>query len=184
VDLNEFDELMGLNARRSDAGKAFFGVQNELAMTGYRSTLPELSRWQREDGFPSDEYFDEVVDAIQARGVKLKDWWRNEAWEWQAEVEPDSLAGGSAAAHAAHGLHIGWRCDEDDEPEHAEDFTTRGAVNTGWHWVLHTRPGALGDRFVEFDDLVWLAEPSEVALAVLRLVRGEPSGGPNQASAS
>lgn len=30
MDLNEFDELIGLNNYRSDAGKAYYGLRNEI----------------------------------------------------------------------------------------------------------------------------------------------------------
>lgn len=130
-----------------------------------------LSHWQRGDGFPSDAYFTAVVDAIQARWVLVADWWRDVDWGWTAEIARESYLDGPVG-YAEHGLFIGWRCDEMDEPQHATDFTARGEVNTGWHWVPHTKPGALGDFIREFDELAWLAEPEEVADAVADLVRG------------
>ena len=132
--------------------------------------MTALSRWQREDGFPSDEYFIAVTAAIKARGIPLIDPEREEPWDWAAEVDEAIVATGPMA-RAKHGLFLKWRCDQEDEPTHAEDFTPIHQLYTGWHWVSCSKPGALGDRAENFD-LAWLAEPDEVADAVVDLVRG------------
>lgn len=131
--------------------------------------MSEPSRWQREDGFPSDAYFKAVVDAIRSAGLDVADWFREEAWEWNLELAPESFQGGRLGSNVL-GLFISWRCDEHDEPTGADDFT-----GFGWYWVPYSRgDSALGDFAKEFEELPWLAEPSAVADAVVRLVRGGP----------
>jgi hypothetical protein len=128
--------------------------------------MTELDHWQREDGFPSDAYFEAVTAALAAAGVTLEDWNREEDWEVNYQVDPELVAKGPLA-WATHGLYVSWRCDEHDEPQHAEDFT-----GLGWYWVLYSKQSALGDFAKEFV-LAYLAEPGDVAEAVRNLVTGQ-----------
>lgn len=128
--------------------------------------MPDLKRspWQREDGFPSDAYFDAVISAIESAGVEVGEGNREEDWEYNIELHPDSYLGHWGRA-AAHGLYVSWRCDEMDDPQDQDDFT-----GWGWYFVPYSREGeALGD-YSKSLNLPYLAEPGEVADAVKTLV--------------
>ncbi len=126
-----------------------------------------LDRWQRPDGFPSDAYFDAVESALLAAGIGIESSSREEDWEYVVELAPDAYRDGPLS-WARHGLYISWRCDEQDEPTHADDFT-----GLGRYWVPYSKPQtACGDYAEEFL-LPYLAEPEQVAAAVAELVRAE-----------
>lgn len=129
------------------------------------AVVSDLSRWQQEDGFPSKAYFEAVAKALEDAGVTLAGWDIEEPWEVNYEISPDVVASGPQR-RAVEGLYVSWRCDEADEPEHADDFS-----GLGWYWCPYTKPGAGGDFAKEFD-LAYLAEPGEVAEAVAGLVKG------------
>lgn len=133
--------------------------------------MSTLDRWQREDGFPSDEYFDAVESALLTAGIGI-DWSsREEDWEWNVKLSDDAYANGPLA-WAKHGLFVSWRCDQDDEPTHADDFT-----GLGWYWVPYTKPQtACGDFAKEFE-LPYLAEPDQVAAAVVDLIKPAEEAG-------
>lgn len=129
-----------------------------------------LSEWQREDGFPTDAYFDAVDAAIEASGVGIVQSNREEDWEYNIELDPRSYLSHWGSS-AAHGLYVSWRCDEIDDPQHADDFT-----GWGWYFVPYSREGeALGD-YSKSLDLAWLEEPRHVAEAVRRLASGVTDG--------
>lgn len=127
--------------------------------------MSDLSRWQQADGFPAKAYFQAVAKALEDAGVTVAGWDIEEPWEVTYEIARDVVAAGPLA-WAEHGLYISWRCDERDEPKHADDFS-----DLGWYWVPYTKRGALGDFAKEFD-LAYLAEPGEVAAVVAGLVKG------------
>lgn len=130
-----------------------------------RFTVSSLSRWQRPDGFPSDAYFETVAAALEAAGVTLEDWNREEDWEINYEISPDVVAAGPQR-RARHGLYVSWRCNEEDEP------VTGGFTGLGWYWVPYTKPDAGGD-FAKELDLTYLAEPERVTSVVRTLVLGK-----------
>lgn len=127
--------------------------------------MSELSRWQQEDGFPAEAYFEAVAKALEDAGIALEGWNIEEPWEVNYEISPDMVAVGPLR-WAVEGLYVSWRCDEGDEPKHAGDFS-----GLGWYWCPHTKPGAGGD-FAKELGLPYLAEPEEVAVAVVGLVKG------------
>jgi len=134
--------------------------------------VSKLSKWQREDGFPSDEYFDAVLAALEEAGVGVVEANREDDWEYNVELDPDTYLGHWGRA-AAHGLYVSWRCDEMDEPQHEDDFS-----GWGWYYVPYSREGeALGD-YAKSLDLAYIAEPREVAAAVQDVAtgRGADSG--------
>ncbi len=130
--------------------------------------MSELSRWQRrEDGMPTDEYFAAVEAAVEKRGIVLEDSSREEDWEYNLELAPESYRAGPLA-WVTHGLYVSWRVAEMSEPQHAEDFgQLHGDI--GWYWVPYTSRDALGD-FSKPLDLPYLAEPDEVAAAIHTLI--------------
>lgn len=128
--------------------------------------MPELDPWQREDGFPKDEYFDAVVKALDAVSVEVEHSWRDEPWDFAIELARAAYKNGPLK-WAKYGLYINWRTAEEDEPKHADDFT-----GLGWYWVPYTKPNeALGDFAKQFE-IHPLAEPADVAAAIAALVRG------------
>ena len=127
----------------------------------------QLNHWQDHHGFPTDRYFEAVAHALDQAGITLADWDREEDWEVNYEIAPHVVQGGPMRSAAAEGLWISWRTDEDDEPQHAEDFT-----GLGWYYVPYSKTGALGDYAAEFPSLPYLAEPEQVAAAVAWLVCG------------
>lgn len=126
----------------------------------------DLDPWQRpEDGFPSDAYFQAVVDTLTAADIHVEDWGREEAWEVNYSLAYAAYADGPLA-WAKHGLYVSWRCDQDNEPQHPDDFT-----GPGWYWVPYTKPNTAGGDYAEkFDTLPYLAEPQDVAEAVAALI--------------
>lgn len=127
--------------------------------------MPELDPWQGEDGFPKDEYFEAVADALAAELIDVEHWWRDEPWDVSFSLEYETYQDGPLS-WAEHGLYITWRTEEDDEPKHADDFN-----GLGWYWVPYSKPQtALGDFAKQFE-LPYLAEPAEVAKAVADLIR-------------
>lgn len=50
---NEWDKLMGLDAMRSDAGRAYYGLRNELEEIEVRALYPE--DFADEEPAPSEE---------------------------------------------------------------------------------------------------------------------------------
>lgn len=127
-----------------------------------------LDPWQRPDGFPSDDYFDGVESALLAAGIPIEWSSREEDWEYNVALDEAAYRDGPLG-WARHGLIVSWRCDEQDEPTHADDFT-----GLGWYWVPYSKPQvALGDYAKEFD-LPYLAEPEQVAAAVSALIRPAP----------
>lgn len=127
----------------------------------------QLDPWQRPDGFPSDTYFKAVVDALNAAGIPVKHSSREEDWEFVIELDPSAYASGPLS-WAEHGLYVSWRCDDECEPGHADDFD-----GLGWFWVPYSRPHTAAGDFVRQFPLPFLAEPGEVAAAVAALVREE-----------
>lgn len=130
------------------------------------AAAPVLDEWQREDGFPRDEYFDAVVEALGELGIDFEDWRRDEDWEFNLGIARASYADGPMG-WAKYGLWISWRTNEEDEPKHADDFS-----GLGWYWVPYSKSSqeALGDFAREFDGLAYLAEPADVAAAVADLI--------------
>jgi hypothetical protein len=142
----------------------------------------DLDPWQRpDDGFPSDEYFAAVSDALRSAGVPLLDWGREEDWEVNYQVHPNAVAA-SPLSWAEHGLYVSWRCDQDDEPL-TDGFTAAGGLSSpGWYWVPYSKPRAGGDYAKEFE-LHPLAEPEDVAAAVWALLHPDAARTvPDQAS--
>lgn len=146
-------------------------------------TKIELSPWQDpEDGFPSEDYFDAVINELRRSGIDV-DSWRTEAHEFVIELDRDTYAGGDLA-WAKEGLNVGWRVNEESDPlGKGDDEDWHGFVGVtgskpGWFWAAYTRPQALADTIRELEDpatdkpLSVLAEPSVVAAAVAALVRG------------
>lgn len=129
--------------------------------------MPELSRWQREDGLPSDEYFSAVEAAVEQRGITIEDAFREEDWEYNLKLASESYGHGPLA-WVTHGLFVSWRVDEASEPKHADDFGQLYS-DMGWYWVPYTTDDALGDFSKQFL-LPYIAEPDEVATAIHDLV--------------
>lgn len=118
-------------------------------------TATQRSPWQDRDGFPTADYFSQVLTALAAADVEVLDSYREEYWEWDAQI------GGTAWPE----LWISWRCDEHDAPDHESDFT-----GLGWYWVPYSNPQGPGDRAEKFTELRYLADPAAVASAVAELV--------------
>jgi hypothetical protein len=49
MDLNEFDDLMGVNEFRSEEGKAFYGLRNEIDMVPYAGTGDDSAEGESTD---------------------------------------------------------------------------------------------------------------------------------------
>jgi hypothetical protein len=121
--------------------------------------------WQREDGFPSDDYFEAVATALTAAGISVASWWRDEDWDVAYELAPEAYQDGPLK-WAKHGLYVSWQCGEEDKPAGPGGFT-----GLGWYWVPYTKPDtALGALAQEFR-LPYLADPDRVAAAVAALVQ-------------
>jgi hypothetical protein len=69
--------------------------------------------------------------ALAARSV------RDEPCEYRVEISREAYSHGPMS-WADHGLFLVWRCDEEDAPRHACDFS-----GAGWCWVPYTQPGLL-----------------------------------------
>lgn len=124
-----------------------------------------LSPWQRpDDGFPSENYFTAVLAELAKAGVEVEHGIREEAWEFNISLAPTAYMDGPLG-WAEHGLYVVWRCDQDDQPTHADDFT-----GLGWCWVPYSKPDA-GDFAKKFEQLPYLAEPELVAAAIVDLVK-------------
>lgn len=134
-------------------------------------TESALSRWQdpQNEGFPTDAYFDAVARALADAGVRIADGWRDEPWDLTLKLDDGVAAGIGYAA-----LIIGWRVDEESEPL-TSDWEGLQSGICGWHWVpCSNARAALGD-FAEGFDLDVLAEPEQVAAAVVKLVQRDDS---------
>ncbi len=148
----------------------------------------ELSPWQSpEDGFPTDAYRDAVMAALEKAGIKVHDYWRDEPWDFNFELDRGSFNAGDFPP-GTQDLVIGWRVGEESEPLEAKpDDSWRGfeAVGqiTGWHYVP-CKADSTGPYVRELchpdypnSPIDALAEPSEVAECVAALVRGESKEG-------
>lgn len=124
-----------------------------------------LDPFQRPDGFPDAAYFDAVESALLAAGVPIELSSREEDWEYVIELAPEAYRAGPLG-WARHGLFISWRCDEQDKPTHADDFT-----GLGWYWVPYSKPQVAQGDYAEEFDLSYLAEPEQVARAVADLIK-------------
>lgn len=130
--------------------------------------MAELDGWQHPDGFPKSAYFTAVAEALAAAGVELEIWHNDEAWNAafvvdRNQVDPD----GGNGEMPQRGMFAAWKCDEDDQPKHADDFT-----GEGWYWCPCTDADKHGDYVVSLN-LPWLAEPADVAAAVVAVLRDE-----------
>lgn len=147
----------------------------------------ELSKWQNpEDGFPKDEYRDAVMAALEKAGIPVHDYWRDERWDFNFELDRAAFADGPLSG--AHDVVIGWRVAEESDPAHCdEDESWHGfhsvADITGWFWMRCKESGeGINPKFLNHPDyplspISPLAEPAVVASAVLALVRGESKEG-------
>lgn len=115
---------------------------------------PTMSRWQRFDGWPSYDYFNEVARECERRGIEFDRWFRD------ADHEADFEVGDM--------IFRWWVSADADDPTHAEDFVSRGPVDTGW-FSVH-----LGHA--TWSDLPYLADPTHVADWIASLVDPTPKG--------
>lgn len=148
----------------------------------------ELSKWQDpEDGFPSDAYRDAVMAALEKAGIRVHDYWRDERWDFNFELDRASFNAGDFPP-GTQDLIIGWRVGEESEPLEAKPgdcwhgFEDVAQI-TGWHYVP-TKADGHGPyvRYLDhpkFPDnpMDALEEPEVVAAAVAALVRGEKTEG-------
>lgn len=131
----------------------------------------ELSKWQGEDGFPTDAYLIAVVEALKAAGVAIETWWRDEPWDAVIELHESAFNPASFPKGTA-GLAIGWRVDEESDPlrlsedESWHGFQPVGGI-TGWWW-MPTRSTGEGIRVEPLAEA--LDEPEDVAAAVKEIV--------------
>lgn len=165
-----------VRARMADTGESYTTALRALTETP--AAAPKMSHWQRTDGFPSDDYFAAVEEALQQRRVTFASNWRDEDWDytielWETDDSDAPPPESGPMSWADHGLYVCWRVDEGSEPRHADDFGDLWGDH-GWYWVPHTKPGALGDRMVQFE-LPYLAEPADVADAVYQLLTVGPA---------
>lgn len=141
--------------------------------------MTTLDKWQREDGWPSDDYFTAIEVALADVGVAVHDSWRNEDWDATLELDRKAYMDGPLG-WAKHGVFIGWRADEECDPLTDEEFRSSPA----WRWVPYSKPqAALGDFVKDLEHPEFpgspidpLEEPEVVAAAVLKLVRGGDGG--------
>lgn len=128
-----------------------------------------VGRWQREDGWPSDAYFDAVDKAVQAAGIDIADGWRDDDCDFTLQ-----LGDGVAARLGYAKVFVSWRVGEESEPLRGEWDALHSGI-AGWYWVPYSdEQKALGDFAKEFD-VPLLAEPEQVAKAVAGLVNGSAS---------
>lgn len=129
------------------------------------TTTTALNRWQdpEKEGFPADAYFTAVEKALAAAGVTGQGW-RDEDWEYSIELDEAFTIGYAK-------LYISWRVDEDSEPLTGNWEPLHSRI-CGWYWVPYsTDDKACGDFSKSFGIPV-LAEPEDVAAAVVELVKG------------
>lgn len=124
--------------------------------------MTDPGRWQRDDGFPTEDYFACVAEALAEVGVDIEGCTRESDTEFTIDLDPRCYLGGPLD-WSWLGLTVSWRCGDDDKPTRVDDFT-----GPGWHWVPYTGGGAVSAR--EFDGLGYLAEPGDVAAAVADLI--------------
>ena len=115
---------------------------------------PTMSRWQRFDGWPSYDYFNEVARECERRGIEFDRWFRD------ADHEADFEVGDM--------IFRWWVSADADDPTHADDFVPRGPVETGWFWVYRGN--------ATWSDLHYLADPTYVADWIAGLVDPTPKG--------
>lgn len=125
-----------------------------------------LSRWQdpKNDGYPTDEYFDAVIKALETAGITIYDAWRDEPYDYTIK-----LGDSEAAALDYASVYVSWRVGEESEPL-TGDWQTIGGIR-GWYWVPYSRDDKAGGDFAKSFDLPILAEPEQVAAAVAELVK-------------
>lgn len=130
--------------------------------------MTELDRWQQPDnGFPTLDYFKAVAGALEAAGIRLEDWHNDEGWVAAFAVDRDQIDPDGGVDKPQRGAFLAWRCGEDDDPKHADDFTGQG-----WFWCPCTDADQRGDYLVSLS-LSYLAEPADVAAAFLAVLRAE-----------
>ena len=121
-------------------------------------------RWIGDDGWPSDDYFDAVTNALAAAEICVVEWRREEFWSVTFHLDPKH-AGPDYAA-----LYVGWEIGEED------DLAADEVHGPGWHWVPYTDVQAAG-VFVKDLGVDLLAEPEQVAAAIAGVVAGLAKAG-------
>lgn len=138
--------------------------------------MTELDRWQRPDGWPSDDYFTHVEQALEAAGVEAADFWPEEDWEKSFEFSTLLYEDGPLGAQITHGLWLTWRVNEPTADEEDPLVCGLDALADdrlpGWYVVAYPGRDA-GSGIIHNLGLPVLAEPEQVAAAVKTLVTGE-----------
>jgi hypothetical protein len=130
------------------------------------SSAPELDHERRAAHVPPGTYFDAVAEAIEAAGIALGDWYRDEDRAAVYEIDPSDVDRGPLTAIAPRGLFVGWVRPELGSLAGLE-------VAGGWFWVPFS-----GNRYSQLPEarplagLACLAEPADVAAAVRGIVLG------------
>jgi hypothetical protein len=118
---------------------------------------------------PPGAYFDAVAEAIEAAGIALGDWYRDEDRAAIYEIDPCDVDRGPLAAIASRGLFVGWL-----RPELGSIAGLAAAG--GWFLVPCTKLHSPVPEVRPLPALACLAEPADVAGAVRGIVLGEEPG--------
>jgi hypothetical protein len=135
------------------------------------SPPPALDRERWAARVPPGAYFTAVAEAIEAAGIALGDWYRDEDRAAIYEIDPSDVDRGPLAAIAPGGLFVGWL-----RPE-LGSLAGREAAG-GWFWVPCGKPYSRLPEVRPLRPLACLAEPADVAAAVRGIVLGEEPPGP------
>ena len=130
------------------------------------SPPPALDRERCAARVPPGAYFDAVAEAIEAAGIALGDWYRDEDQAAIYEIDPSDVDRGPLAAIAPRGLFVGWL-----RPELGS--LAGLAAAGGWFWVPCSKPYSRLPEVRPLRALACLAEPADVAAAVRGIVLGE-----------
>lgn len=123
-------------------------------------TPTKSSRWQASDGYPTDDYFTAVENALETADVSIAGAWRDELWDYTIRLDettrPDT------------DVYIGWAIDE-----HCDPLSETGFTGHGWMWLTvdseDRNQRMTGDFAVDA-----LAEPEQVAAEVTRMLKDGP----------
>lgn len=136
------------------------------------STPPALDRELCAARVPPGAYFDAVAEAIEAAGIALGEWYRDEDLAAIYEIDPSEVDRGPLAAIAPQGVFVGWL-----RPELGS--LAGLAAAGGWFWVPCSKPFSPAPEVRPLPALACLAEPADVAWTVRGIVLGEePPPGP------
>ncbi|GII05824.1 hypothetical protein [Planobispora takensis] len=128
--------------------------------------MPQISPWQRPDGWPSDAYFSAVEQALNAVGVGVCRTDRDEDWDYSVV----DLAQEQAHRSGYLEVCVIWRTRPPDQLTDAE-----GSAGD-WYWMIFRAQNPLDDR-IEPLALPHLAEPGELAQAVAAVLRPQAADG-------